>query len=177
MPELSVLLENGGIAAVVSLVVAAIVAYFQGRSAARQEVAKRQNDLSIEVTKLIIEGDNSKAVAKRFAVGFVKVLVGPVEDELGVVCFIPISARITVGREPDNDVVLSAGDVSRLQCGFFSQGRDIFVEDYRSIDGTFVNGKKVADGGSKRLKDGDRIAINDYEIEFQYVQRSKVLSR
>ena len=177
MPELSVTLEISAVAAIVSLVVAAIVAYFQGRSAARGEVARRQSDTSVEVTKLLIDGDNSKAVAKRFAVGLIKLLDGPVEGELGTVCFIPVNARVTVGREPDNDLVLAAGNVSRLQCGFFSEGRDIFVEDYRSEGGTFINGKKVPAGGSKRLKDGDRIAMADYEIEFQYVHRSKVMSR
>ena len=177
MPELSELLQSGIIAAVISVVVAAIVAYYQGRSAAQREVAKRQSDLSIEVTKLLIDGDNTKAVAKRFAVGLIKVLHGPAENELGLVCFIPINARVTVGRDAENDLVLSAGDVSRLQCGFYSEGRDVFVEDYRSANGTFVNTKKVAAGGSKRLKDGDRVAITDYEIEFQYVHRSKTLSR
>ncbi len=177
MPELSDLLQSAIIAAVVSLVVAAIVAYFQGRAAAQREVAKRQSDLSIEVTKLLVGGDDTNAVAKRFAVGLIKVLHGPAENELGIVCFIPINARVTVGRDAENDLVLAAGEVARLQCGFYSEGRDIYVEDYRSISGTFVNAKKVPAGGSRRLKDGDRVAITDYEIEFQYVHRSKSLPR
>jgi hypothetical protein len=177
MPELSVLFESSVIAAIISLVVAAIVAYFQGRAAARREIARRQSDLSVEVTKLLIEGDNTKTVAKRFAVGLVKILNGPLDGEIGAVCFIPINSRVTVGREPDNDLVLAAANVSRLQCGFYCEGRDIFVEDYRSANGTFVNDKQIANGGSRRLKDGDKIAVADYEMTFQYVHRSKVLLR
>jgi hypothetical protein len=177
MPELSSLYAPIVAAVVTSLVVAAIVGFFQGRSAARREIARRQSDISVEMTKLLIEGGNTKAVAKRFAVGLVKILNGPLESELGAVCFIPINSRITVGREPDNDLVLTAANVSRLQCGFYSEGRDIFLEDYRSASGTFVNDKQVASGNSRRLKGGDKIAVSDYEIEFQYVHRSKVLPR
>jgi hypothetical protein len=66
-------------------------------------------------------------------------------------------SEIVVGRSGDADLVLLEGMVSRRHARFSLSGGTMAVEDLGSINGTFVNGKKV----TKRveLAEGDRVLI------------------
>jgi predicted component of type VI protein secretion system len=67
----------------------------------------------------------------------------------------------TLGRKPDNDIVLDNPAVSGHHCKFYESGGTWFVEDLNSTNGTFVNGKKVFKAG---LKHGDSIGLVKYTI-------------
>ena len=72
--------------------------------------------------------------------------------------------RTTLGRSPDNDIVLENLVVSGHHCVFELRGlADVFVEDLRSTNGTYINNKMVK---RQLLRDGDVIAIGNFRIQF-----------
>jgi ABC-type multidrug transport system ATPase subunit len=53
---------------------------------------------------------------------------------------------ITIGRNPDCDIVLTDGNVSRLHCRVTVKGAGQYrVQDLASTNGVFVNGNKIVD--------------------------------
>lgn len=72
--------------------------------------------------------------------------------------------RTTLGRKPHNDLVFDNMVVSGEHCVFELHGlMDVYVEDLRSTNGTYINGKMVA---RQRLADHDVIAIGKFRIQF-----------
>ena len=72
--------------------------------------------------------------------------------------------RTTLGRGPDNDIVLQNPAVSARHCAFDLKGlSDVFVEDQGSTNGTFVNNKKIK---RQRLRDEDVIAIAGFRLRY-----------
>lgn len=69
----------------------------------------------------------------------------------------------TVGRKPDNDIMLDNQAVSGHHCKIYQAGDTYFVEDLNSTNGTLVNGKKVLKSG---LHHGDTISIIKYSLTF-----------
>jgi hypothetical protein len=73
--------------------------------------------------------------------------------------------RTTLGRAPDNDIVLENMVVSGRHCVFELQGlNDVYIEDLKSTNGTYINGKMVK---RQRLRDRDVIHIGNFRIEFR----------
>lgn len=72
--------------------------------------------------------------------------------------------RTTLGRSPDNDIVLDNLVVSGHHCAFELHGlAEVFIEDLRSTNGTYINGKMVK---RQKLSDGEVIAIGNFRIQF-----------
>lgn len=69
----------------------------------------------------------------------------------------------TVGRKPDNDIVLDNATVSGHHCKLYEAGGTWFVEDLNSTNGTFVNGKKVLKAG---LHNNDSVGVVKYFLIF-----------
>jgi len=78
--------------------------------------------------------------------------------------FIFSKNKFSIGRNPDNDIVLSEASVSSMHAQIIKVDDDWKVLNLLSSNGTFVNGKKVAE---KIIVPGDRIAFA--EAEFVYV--------
>ncbi len=72
--------------------------------------------------------------------------------------------QITVGRLPENDIVIDNLSVSRKHAVIHSVRSGYVVRDLGSKNGTLLNGEKVEHG---ELKGGDTITIGKYEIAFQ----------
>jgi hypothetical protein len=72
--------------------------------------------------------------------------------------------EVTIGRLPDNDVVIDNLSVSRSHAAVASCGDGYVVRDLASKNGTMLNGAPVT---SARLADGDVISIGKYDILFQ----------
>ena len=69
----------------------------------------------------------------------------------------------TVGRKPDNDIVLENATVSSYHCKIYEAGGTWFAEDLSSTNGTFVNGKKILKAG---LHNSDSVGIVKYSLVF-----------
>lgn len=72
--------------------------------------------------------------------------------------------QITIGRLPENDIVIDNLSVSRKHSVIHSVRSGYVVRDLGSKNGTLLNGEKVEQG---ELHDGDTISIGKYEIAFQ----------
>jgi len=71
----------------------------------------------------------------------------------------------TVGRSPENDVILQDGFVSRRHCAILVHAHNgCEIHDTASKNGTFVNGYKI--NGPLRLRSGDEIRMCDKQLVF-----------
>lgn len=69
----------------------------------------------------------------------------------------PVTAEKTIiGRREDSTLRIQTADVSRQHCEIFQNGKEIVVRDLGSSNGTYVNGKRVAEA---RLLAGDRLSV------------------
>ncbi len=68
---------------------------------------------------------------------------------------------VTIGRGPENDVVLDAPQVSRHHARIVRGDEGVFLEDLGSANGTFVDGKRVE---RVALEPGQTISFGSYAI-------------
>ena len=71
--------------------------------------------------------------------------------------------RITIGRSPDCEIFLDDVTVSRKHAVIAKKGDDFRIEDEGSLNGTFVNKKRVE---SAELEDGDELQIGKYRLTY-----------
>jgi FHA domain-containing protein len=72
--------------------------------------------------------------------------------------------RTTLGRSPENDVVIENMVVSGHHCEFELRGpAEVYIEDLSSTNGTYIGGKLVK---RQRLNDGDVVEIGNFRIQF-----------
>jgi predicted component of type VI protein secretion system len=69
----------------------------------------------------------------------------------------------TVGREPNNDIVVENLLVSSYHARIDPAGKDHILTDLQSKNGTFVNGERVT---STKLKNGDQILIGKHLLVY-----------
>lgn len=71
----------------------------------------------------------------------------------------------TIGRLPDNDLVIHDAHASRRHCAIVVHASRVCeVHDMASKNGTYLNGAKVA--GPTRLKSGDEISVGEFRLVF-----------
>lgn len=79
-----------------------------------------------------------------------------------------------LGRHPDCGIVLESGSVSRQHAKLVKNGIHYLLEDLKSRNGTFVNGRLI--GEPTKLVDGDAIRICDIELAFHEEGQSSELT-
>ena len=77
--------------------------------------------------------------------------------------FAPQGDRTTIGRSPDCGIFLDDVTVSRKHAVLVSDGEHWAIEDGGSLNGTFVNRKRV---DRADLSDGDEVQIGKYRMTF-----------
>ena len=70
---------------------------------------------------------------------------------------IALTGRITIGRDPDCDLVLDEPEISRKHAVIESTPAGLMMRDLGSVNGTFVNGSWVREA---KLKVGDQIGFD-----------------
>ena len=78
--------------------------------------------------------------------------------------FIPQGDRTTIGRSPDNDIFLDDVTVSRKHAVVLQSGGELRIEDLGSLNGTFVNRRRI--DSATRLESGDEVQIGKYRLSF-----------
>jgi pSer/pThr/pTyr-binding forkhead associated (FHA) protein len=81
--------------------------------------------------------------------------------------------HLTIGRLPDNDIVIDNLGVSRKHAVIHSWKNGYHVKDLGSKNSTFLNGEKV---DNAELKNGDVITIGKYQIVFKVSSGEPALS-
>jgi serine phosphatase RsbU (regulator of sigma subunit) len=74
---------------------------------------------------------------------------------------------MVLGRNPDCDIVLAVGAISREHAQVIRQGEDYYIKDLKSRNKTFLNDVEVPADRPMRLRHEDRIRICDFVCVFQ----------
>jgi hypothetical protein len=77
--------------------------------------------------------------------------------------FRPAGARTRIGRSPDCDIFLDDVTVSRNHAVLVQENGLFFVEDQGSLNGTFVNRKRI---DRAPLEEGDELQVGKYRLTF-----------
>ena len=76
----------------------------------------------------------------------------------------PLADEVTVGRAPGCGVVLEEDTfVSQVHARLFRRGRETYVEDLGSTNGTLVNGQRISE--VTRLQRGDQVQFGNTVAE------------
>jgi hypothetical protein len=78
--------------------------------------------------------------------------------------FVPQGERTTIGRSPENDIFLDDVTVSRKHAVLLQQDDGYHIEDLGSLNGTFLNRKRIE--SSAKLENGDEVQIGKYKLTF-----------
>src|SRR5579862_3439118 len=75
---------------------------------------------------------------------------------------VPIGAKeVSIGRSPDNAMVIDNPAVSHYHARVFNEEGRMMIEDFGSMNGTFVNGQRVK---MVMLKPGDNVTVGKHTI-------------
>ena len=77
--------------------------------------------------------------------------------------FRPAGARTRIGRSPDCEIFLDDVTVSRNHAVLLDEGGKFAVEDQGSLNGTFVNRKRI---DRAELSNGDEVQVGKYRMTF-----------
>jgi hypothetical protein len=77
--------------------------------------------------------------------------------------FKPTAERTRIGRSPDCEIFLDDVTVSRNHAVLVDDGGEFVVEDQGSLNGTFVNRKRI---DRVTLHEGDELQVGKYRMTF-----------
>ncbi|VAW41995.1 internalin, putative [hydrothermal vent metagenome] len=78
--------------------------------------------------------------------------------------------KITIGRAPDNDIVLSSPDVSRQHARLEQQNNGWAIIDAKSRGGIFYNGRKLSPKQPESWQPDLRLQIGPYFLQWQLAE-------
>lgn len=70
-----------------------------------------------------------------------------------------------IGRARDCQLRPASPMISKMHCGFVAEGKGIFLNDFKSTNGTFLNDKPVE--GKTEVHDGDILRLGSLEFELR----------
>jgi pSer/pThr/pTyr-binding forkhead associated (FHA) protein len=74
-----------------------------------------------------------------------------------------VDGSVTIGRLPDNGVIVDNPAVSGHHARVFREGDRVILEDLKSTNGTFVNGRPVT---RHVLQHGDEVLVGKHQLVF-----------
>lgn len=74
-----------------------------------------------------------------------------------------LSAPISIGRGPQNDIVLDLDNVSRKHCVVTPENGRVLVEDQGSTNGSYLNNEEISKG---ELRNGDHLKVGGAIFKF-----------
>ena len=80
--------------------------------------------------------------------------------------------EINVGRVQGNDLVLPKGNVSKHHARLLFRDGRFIVTDLKSTNGTYVNGRKIAQ--ATIVREGDKVYVGDFVLRLDSAAGSAV---
>lgn len=84
------------------------------------------------------------------------------------------SSEILIGRANNCDVVVNDNGVSSKHSKIFVDNEDIYIEDLRSMNGTFVNGRRIS--GKVKINAFSKVSLGNYSLNLNHPAISKLIS-
>ena len=112
-----------------------------------------------ETDHVLTKADLATVEALRSGTALLVVLRGPNTGAR----FLLDDDEVMSGRHPDSDIFLDDVTVSRKHAILRERDGDFFIEDQGSLNGTFVNRKRVE---SAQLDDGDELQVGKYRLTY-----------
>jgi len=82
--------------------------------------------------------------------------------------FKPGGRRLNVGRASDNELALNDTSVSKIHAALLMTNEGtLLVADTGSTNGTYINGRRISYGESRRLEAGDVVGFGDVEVRLR----------
>ena len=82
---------------------------------------------------------------------------------------------LTVGRNAANNITLKDPYISRNHCKISTDGKNYFIEDFDSQNGTFINGHPIKN--KTRLNTGDIVSLSYKAPMFKFITSSYSLNK
>lgn len=77
---------------------------------------------------------------------------------------IPVTGELfLIGRDPECQLRPASTIISKRHCGFLCSGQEFFLEDYKSTNGTILNGNRV--DGKVAIKNGDAVSVGPLDFK------------
>ncbi|HYG09213.1 MAG TPA: FHA domain-containing protein [Pyrinomonadaceae bacterium] len=90
------------------------------------------------------------------------------ESEESTLYFKPGGKRMSVGRATDCDLSLPHPSVSKIHAAILmNREGTLLVSDTGSVNGTYINGRRINYGEARQLEDGDVVGFGDVEVRFR----------
>ena len=77
---------------------------------------------------------------------------------------VQLVAKISFGRDPDNNVEIDSKLASRHHCIIQKIRDEFFLKDENSTNGTFLNGNRIPPDKYVKLNSGDTVKIGSEEL-------------
>jgi pSer/pThr/pTyr-binding forkhead associated (FHA) protein len=87
-----------------------------------------------------------------------------------------VNGTMTIGRDAQNDILLSAASVSRWHVMLFRDADGLLLVDLESTNGTLVNGLAARPEEPMRLADGDVIQFGETVARYAVLPEPSRLS-
>lgn len=81
-----------------------------------------------------------------------------------------VGGGLTIGRAPDNDVLLDTPSVSGHHARIYAEGGAVILEDLESTNGTYVNGQPTS---RRVMRDGDVVMIGKHQLVYDATGESQ----
>ncbi|MCC6954548.1 MAG: FHA domain-containing protein, partial [Deltaproteobacteria bacterium] len=100
-----------------------------------------------------------------------------IETEVGIEPLINLeSGNATLGREPENSIVIDSAKVSRRHACFVDAGSQWLFCDLASTNGSWLNGVQVHPDHLRLLRDADIVQVGDIRLHVQLPRAGEVAS-
>lgn len=142
------------------------IAVDPGYGAFEEELRREDEERERAAAGVIAPTPTSPEAAKGVVVK-ARINIGK-ESEEGTLFFKPGGKRLSVGRATDCDLSLSHGSVSKIHAAIMlNREGTLLVSDTGSVNGTFINGRRINYGEARQLEDGDVVGFGDVEVRFR----------
>ncbi|MEZ4458271.1 MAG: FHA domain-containing protein [bacterium] len=94
---------------------------------------------------------------------------GQTAGDAGTMALPPGKDVVTIGRGPDNDIVIDAPQISRHHARLIRSGANVWVEDLDSANGTFIDGKRIR---REKLVSGQTLSFGSYAVRLDLARGS-----
>ena len=104
------------------------------------------------------------------------------ENKAGKLCFTGMESQSGSGFTIDKDeyvigrsdvqsdaVIKGNKSVGRIHCRVIRRGNSYYVEDLESVNGTFINGKRLRNADPAEIKEGDIVSISNAQFRIERI--------